>query len=314
MITPNGKYLYTIISAEGGPAGEYFYSYAIDAQSGSLTPLPPGPPINPVFTEQRNLAIDPTGRFLYETVENPPGPAGVAGFLLNPVNGDIEATVPGSPVPITDGFPVGIVIDHSGHFLYTPDSAANVLSGFFLNRTTGSLSPIPGVSPQVFSPQGIATVAPSPDSTATLTALEIEPANPSLLTGHTSFEQFTAAGTYSDGSHRFLTASVQWSSGNFSVATMSNTPGQSGLATIVSIGSTVVEAMLNGLVAKTTLTVVPAMLTSIAITPAAPAVLAGTAIQLAATGTYSDGTAKDITNAVTWKSTNVSIAVVNQSG
>jgi hypothetical protein len=168
--------------------------------------------------------------------------------------------------------------------------------------------------PQVFNPAGIATTAPRQASTATLTSLAIEPLKPSVISGETSNEQFTALGTYNDGSFRFLTASVAWTSGTPGVATISNTPGQSGAATILSNGSTVIEATLNGFSAQTTLTVGPATLVSIAVTPAAPAVKVGTAIQFTATGTYADGTVKDITDSVGWKSTHAAVAAINQRG
>ena len=66
--------------------------------------------------------------------------------------------------------------------------------------------------------------------------------------------------------------------------------------------------------ARTTLTVQTVALVSIAVTPVSPAVKMGTAIQLTATGTYGDGTTKDLTNAVAWVSSNMAVAPVNQRG
>ena len=55
-------------------------------------------------------------------------------------------------------------------------------------------------------------------------------------------------------------------------------------------------------------------LISIAITPVNPSMAAGVSQQLAASGTYSDGTTHDITTQVTWSSSNASVATVNSSG
>jgi 6-phosphogluconolactonase (cycloisomerase 2 family) len=51
-------------------------------------------------------------------------------------------------------------------------------------------------------------------------------------------------------------------------------------------------------------------LTSIAITPASPSIALGTTTQLAATGTYSDGTKKDLSSQVTWASATATVATI----
>jgi hypothetical protein len=60
--------------------------------------------------------------------------------------------------------------------------------------------------------------------------------------------------------------------------------------------------------------VISATLQSIAVTPAAPSIAKGVIKPFTATGTYSDGTSKDITASVTWNSANTSVATVNASG
>src|SRR6266851_5804261 len=51
-------------------------------------------------------------------------------------------------------------------------------------------------------------------------------------------------------------------------------------------------------------------LTSIAITPASPSIALGTTTQLTATGSYSDGTKKDLSSQVTWASATPAVATV----
>jgi 6-phosphogluconolactonase (cycloisomerase 2 family) len=55
-------------------------------------------------------------------------------------------------------------------------------------------------------------------------------------------------------------------------------------------------------------------LVSIAISPSSASLALGTSTQLKATGTYSDGSSKDLTNATSWSSATVSVATVSSSG
>jgi alpha-tubulin suppressor-like RCC1 family protein/6-phosphogluconolactonase (cycloisomerase 2 family) len=57
-----------------------------------------------------------------------------------------------------------------------------------------------------------------------------------------------------------------------------------------------------------------AMLSSIAITPLSATITAGKTQQYAATGTYSDGYTQNITNSVTWTSSDATIAAINAAG
>ena len=86
----------------------------------------------------------------------------------------------------------------------------------------------------------------------TLVSIAVTPANPSIISGTT--QQFTATGTYSDGSRRNLTSTVTWSSSSTSVATINS----SGLADGVGSGQTTIQASLDGIPGSTSLTVTPA--------------------------------------------------------
>ena len=82
-----------------------------------------------------------------------------------------------------------------------------------------------------------------------LTSIAVTPTNPSITVG--SPQQFTATGTYSDGSHQDLTNSATWTSSIPSVATISST----GLATGVVPGSTTIQAAVGSINGSTSLTV-----------------------------------------------------------
>lgn len=89
-----------------------------------------------------------------------------------------------------------------------------------------------------------------------LVAITINETNVSTTLGGEG-PQFTATGSYSDGTTASLTSSVTWSSSNTSVATISNTAGSNGKATVMSGGTTTVTAASGGVSVSSSLTVVP---------------------------------------------------------
>src|SRR5262245_2563060 len=94
---------------------------------------------------------------------------------------------------------------------------------------------------------------------ATLQSVAVTPTNPTLALG--TSQQFTATGTYSDGTTSDLTALAQWTSSETAAGDMSTAgPGQ---ATGLGIGSTTITATYSGVNGSTTLTVSNAVLLSI---------------------------------------------------
>jgi len=148
-------------------------------------------------------------------------------------------------------------------------------------------------------------------SSASLISLSISPSNPNLPAGVT--QQFTATGTYSDGTSFDLTGQVTWSSSDPSVANITS----SGLATAITPGTTTLSAVFGGVSGSTTLTVNSATLSALTVSPANPAITSipvGVTEQFIATGIYSDGTSFNITNQVSWSSSNPSIGAISNSG
>src|SRR5205807_1495288 len=91
---------------------------------------------------------------------------------------------------------------------------------------------------------------------AHLLSIAVSPATPSIAVGTT--QQFSAVGTFDDGSTQLLT-SVTWSSSAASVASVSS----SGLATAVGTGSTTITASSGGVTGSASLTVSAATLVSV---------------------------------------------------
>ncbi len=148
----------------------------------------------------------------------------------------------------------------------------------------------------------------SKNSDESLTSLLISPANPVVPIGDS--ERFAVTGVFSNGSKQDVTSTVTWTTTNPDIASVD----KSGLATAKHPGSTVIEAVSGSISGKVTLKVPPASLISISITPPGSSVPKGSTIQLAATGTFSDGTTGDVTNSATWASLGSAIASVNSAG
>ena len=147
----------------------------------------------------------------------------------------------------------------------------------------------------------------------TLATIAVTPTSASVAVGNT--QQFTATGTYSDGSSSDITASVEWSS-DAAAATIDS----SGLATGVAQGSAGISASSDSETdSKTSNTAAlivtpPPALTSITISPASASIEAGGTQQFTATGTYDDASTADITADVTWTSSYEAVASIDSSG
>ena len=148
-------------------------------------------------------------------------------------------------------------------------------------------------------------------TSAVLQAVDITPAIPNIVLG--TPQQFMATGTYSDNTTEDLTVAVAWSSSNTAVATVSNAPGSSGLATSVGAGLTTITATLGGVSGSTDLTVGSAVLVSIDVAPTDQSIPMGLSQQFSASGNYSDGSVQDLTLLVTWSSSDTGVAAVSNA-
>jgi uncharacterized protein YjdB len=141
---------------------------------------------------------------------------------------------------------------------------------------------------------------------ANLVSIEWSALFPSLAGG--TSEQFIAIGVYSDNSTQSLTTSVTWTSSNPLVAAVSNASGSNGFVTALSQGSTTITAALGSVSVTSALTVTPATLVSLGVTPAYATIAKGTSLQFTAVGIFSDNSTQDLTDSVYWISDNNSIS------
>jgi hypothetical protein len=152
----------------------------------------------------------------------------------------------------------------------------------------------------------------------TLVRIEIAPAGKKLLPkGYT--QEFRASAVYSDSTVSPATE-VAWQTSAGDKVAISNAAGTKGKATALSEGVSNINAavIVDGekFVSNTVaVEVTPATLLTIAVLPAAAVELAiGGTKRLAAVGTFSDTSTRNITRLVNWRSTNVGVVRVVSSG
>ena len=155
-------------------------------------------------------------------------------------------------------------------------------------------------------------------TTASLSSIMVTPGAASIQAG--SAQQFSAMGTYSDGSSKDITATVQWSSSNASVASVSS----SGMANGAASGQTTVIAKSGTVQGTASLTVSSSgggggggsspTLISVTVSAAASSIPVNTAQQFTATGSYDNGSSADITALVTWNSSLPTSATISPTG
>jgi 6-phosphogluconolactonase len=129
-INPEGKYLYALNQTSGNLS-----CFAIDGVTGLLSPLPDAQSFGAVSLN--SISVDPLGHRMYAA-----GTDTVVGYTLFGGNGRLK---------LLSGFPSGdlwgassLAIDLSDSFLYVSNSSDNSVSGFMIDKTTGSLVPLSG--------------------------------------------------------------------------------------------------------------------------------------------------------------------------
>ncbi|MGJ8668488.1 MAG: beta strand repeat-containing protein [Oceanococcus sp.] len=147
---------------------------------------------------------------------------------------------------------------------------------------------------------------------AILEGITVEPANPSIPIQ--TQQPFTAIGSFSDGTSQDITTQVIWSSSNAAIASVNNAAGSKGIATGNSIGTASITATKDSFSASSVLTVTDAVLQTIQISPPSAHIADGITVKYSATGVYSDGSKRTLTNTVTWSSTNTAVAAISNAG
>ncbi|MBJ6727719.1 Ig-like domain-containing protein [Geomesophilobacter sediminis] len=180
-----------------------------------------------------------------------------------------------------------------------------------LGGTGQATAEAPGTATISASFQGITGGASVTVTPAALMALSLDPPAQTIALGTTC--GFTATGLYSDGSSRELTREVSWQASDPAVAAAETGSGAEGNFTSTSVGSVLVTATLQGVQGTAALTVSPARLVSLSLTPEHPSLPLGTSVALTAVGTFSDGSTQPM-GSVTWLSSNADVVGVSNAG
>lgn len=123
-------------------------------------------------------------------------------------------------------------------------------------------------------------------------------------------QQYTATGSYSDGTTKDISSQVTWSMYYPQFAQID----ASGLLTAYSAGANYVVATLAGTIGYSYVIIDPPALTSISVTPPNAQLIVGQLGQYAAMGNYTDGSTQNLTSTATWSSDTPGVATVNSSG
>jgi hypothetical protein len=148
--------------------------------------------------------------------------------------------------------------------------------------------------------------------TPALVSIAITPASVTIAVA--TNQQFTATGTFSDGSKQNITGSVSWTSSSTAVATIGSASPTQGLAHAIAGGSTTITATSGAISNTASLTVSTVSATSISVKPTNSSLPLGLAVQFTATATFSDGSSQDVTDVASWSSTATSVAFITVSG
>ena len=141
----------------------------------------------------------------------------------------------------------------------------------------------------------------------TIASISVTPDDMTLAIG--VGQQYIASAIYSDGSIQDLVTGVTWTSSNTTVATVDG----NGLATTLAAGTTTITATVGTFTDTSVITVVPAHLQSITLTPTNVTLAGGTQQQFTATGNFDDGSTQVLTSAL-WSSSATSVLTIDANG
>ncbi|MBI3474381.1 MAG: beta-propeller fold lactonase family protein [Acidobacteria bacterium] len=135
-IDPSGRFLYALNCGANcsGTGNGNINSYAIDEETGSLTPI--GPAVN-AGQYPYSLAVEPAGQFAYVASA---GSGEVFSYTIDSHTGAL--TQIGSPIA-SGNRPIFIVVEPWGQYVYAANTGSNNISGFSINFD-GSLSVVAG--------------------------------------------------------------------------------------------------------------------------------------------------------------------------
>ncbi len=230
------------------------------------------------------------------------------------------ASIAIGPAPVTVARGATLQLVATGTF--SDGSTSDLTSGCTWasgTATVASVSSTGALTGQAIGTASVTATASGVTGTATATvtapaisAVAVTPAAITLAPG--GAQQLTATATYGDGSTADVTSQATWTSSAEAVVAVS----AAGLATAspaaVAGATGSVTAALGGKQNTSAFTIATGTLVGVAVTPRTGDVVAGQALQLTATATWSDGTTGDVTSRATWTSATPAAVTVSATG
>jgi hypothetical protein len=170
---------------------------------------------------------------------------------------------------------------------------------------------IPGTTAIAASYRGIKGLGTLTVSDPVVVDITITPADAEIARGDT--QAFTALAKYSDDTEKDITKEASWKTASTDILTVVASGESGGLATGVEVGETYIIASSGEVSSQVPVKVIPPELESIAIDQQNNSHPHTSTFPFTATGTYKDGSTKDITSEVTWSSSDTNIAEISNS-
>lgn len=223
-----------------------------------------------------------------------------------------------SVTPATASIAIGAPQKLTATAVYTDGSARDVTTAAAWTSASTPIASVnaAGIATGVSAGAAVITAAfEGKSGTATITVLPAKLVSIALVPAISTVNigatlQYAVIGSFDNNTTRDVTAAS-----TFSVATPATaTINASGLATGKIAGTTAVNAVTGGLNASASLTVLPATVVSLALTPAATTFQIGATQPLRVNATYSDGTIVDVTTSSVFVSSNPAFVSVSTTG
>lgn len=144
-------------------------------------------------------------------------------------------------------------------------------------------------------------------SSAVITSIQVSPIVGSKVKGAT--QQFFATATLDNGQTLDITSSASWSSSNTSVLSIAS----SGLANLNNSAVATVTATYAGLSSDVSFTVTNKTISSLALTLGATSISTSVTTSASVVANYSDGSSEDVTDSVTFSSSDMSVATISNA-
>ncbi len=258
--------------------------------------------------------------------------AGAAGTssvtaTLGAVSGSASVTVSSATLTSLQVSPVlftgatGSVRQLTATAIYSNNTSSNVTSQVSWTSSQSSVASVSSAGLVSLNSAGTATITATLSGQsssaqftvtgATLASVSISPSTldlPSVLS-----RQFSLTGHYSDSSTQDLTSIATWSVSHSSLASISNSAGTAGRLTPLTTGATTVVGTYGGWSASANVNVTSATLSSISISPGSYLLPRGVGVQFRAQGTFSDASVHEVTEQVTWASSNTTVGTISNA-